>query len=160
MFRCPSIFCFCSLACVSMLSMGFLCGLHTFLRTAKLIRGVLLWSAVPNFATSDLFKTVSCCTGTLMVRVESVVFSIAAPCGMAYYIPCSCFLFLSVASVRRASCRSGLCRVRGSSIVDDGSLQVCFMSLLLLLASSNFFFFSSRTSASLSRSSSYHFVWY
>ena len=157
MFRCPSIFCFCSFACCSMLSMSFFWGLHTVLRAAKLLRWIFLWSALPNFATSDLFKTVSCCPGTLMVRVESVVFTSAASFGMASYKPCSCFLFLWVASVRRSCWRRGLCQVRGCSMVEDASLKVCAISLLLLLASSSFFFLAPRTSASLSRSSSCYF---
>ena len=121
------------------------------------MRGILFWSAVPNFATSDVFKTVSCCPGPLMMRVESVVFTRAALSGMASYMPCSCFLFLWAASDQRASWRRGLCRVRGCSMLEGGNLKVRCISLLSLLASSSFFLLASRTSASLSKSSSYHF---
>ena len=158
MFRCPSIFCFCSFACCSMFLMSFLWGLHTVLRAARLMRGIFLWSAVPNFDTSGLFKTVSCWPGTLMVRFKSVVFTRAASSGMASYMPCSCFLFLWAASVRQASWRRGLCRVRGCSMLEDGSLKVRGIWLLSLLASSSFFLLASLTSASLSKSSSYHFA--
>ena len=86
-----------------MLSMSFLWGLQTVLRAAKLKSGAFRCSAVPNLATSDLLSTVSCSPGTFMVRVESVVFTWAAPSGLASYMTCSCFLFLWAASVRRAS---------------------------------------------------------
>ena len=46
--------------------------------------------------------------------------------------------------------------MRGCSILEDGSLNVRDISLLSFLASSSFFLLASRTSASLSRSSSYH----
>ena len=156
MLRCPSIFCLCSFACCSMLSISFLWGLQTVLRAAKLMMGIFRWSAVPNLATSDLLSTVSCCPGTFMVRVVSVVFTRAAPSGMASYMPCSCFLFLWAASVRRASWRGGLCRASGCWMLVDGSVKIRGISLLSLLASSSFCLLASCTSASLSRSSSYH----
>ena len=74
--------------------MNFWWGLQKVLRAAKLIRGIFLWSVVPNFVTFDLFKTISCCPGTLMVRVESVVFTRAAPSGIASYMPSGYFYFL------------------------------------------------------------------
>ena len=155
MLRFPSIFCFCSFACCSMLSMSFFWGLQTVLRAAKLMRGIFRWSAVPNLATSDLLSMVSCCPGTFMVRVVSVVFTRAAPSGMASYMPCSCFLFPWAASVRRASWRRGLYRASGCWMLVDGSLMIRGISLLSLLASSSFCLLASWTFASLSRPSSY-----
>ena len=136
--------------------MSFLWGLQTVLRAAKLMRGIFRWSAVPNLATSDLLSTVSCCPGTFMVRVVLVVFTRAAPSGMASYMPCCCFLFLWAASFRRASRRRGLCRASGCWMLVDGSVKIRGISLLSLLASSSFCLLASCTSASLSRSSSYH----
>ena len=120
------------------------------------MRGIFRWSAVPNLATSDSLSIVSCCPVNFMVGVVSVFFTRAAPSGMASYMPCSCFLFLWAASVRRASWRRGLCRASGCWMLVDGSLMIRGISLLSLLASSSFCLLASCTSASLSRSSSYH----
>ena len=134
----------------------FFVGVADCFACGKLIRGIFRWSAVPNLATSDLLSTVSCCPGTFMVRVVSVVFTRAAPSGMASYMPCSCFLFLWAASVRRASWRRGLCLASGCWMLVDGSVKIRGISLLSLLASSSFCLLASCTSALLSRSSSYH----
>ena len=124
---------------------------------SKIDEGNFSLVCFPNLATSDLFKTVSYCSGTLIVRVQSVDFTRADASGMASYMSCSCFLFLWAASVQRASWRRGLCRVRGCSMLEDGSLKVRGFSLVSLLASSSFFLLASRTCASLFKSSLYHF---
>ena len=76
-----------SCACDSILLMNFAWWLRTVFLAAKLIRGMWRCSGVPNFATSDLFNTVSCWPGTLMVTVLSVVSTNATPSGIASYRP-------------------------------------------------------------------------
>ena len=94
-----------------------------------------------------------------MVTVESVVLTSDAPSGIASYMPWSCFLFREAARVLRANWSRGLYLASVSSNLADGSLIMRGTSPLSSLASCSFRRFAFWTSASLSRSSSYHLSW-
>ena len=117
----------------------------------KIFSGICRCSAVLKLATLDLFRTVSCWPGTLMVMVESLVLTSVAPPGMASYKPWSCFLFREVARFLRANWSRGLFLASGSSNLADWSLILGGTLLLSSLASCSFRRFVSWTSASISR---------
>ena len=89
----------------------------------------------------------------------SVVFTNAAPSGIASYRPWSCFLFREAARVLRASWRRALFLARGCSKLADGSFMIRGTSPLSCLASYSLRSLVALTSLSLSKSSSYHFSW-
>ena len=120
------------------------------------MRGMFLSSGVPNFATSDLWRTVSFCPGIFRVRVASVVFTNTVPSATASYSPCKFFSLRVVAMFFLANNSLGLVFANGSSNLDDSNLITRGMSPVSSFASFSFLAFASLTSLSLSRSDWYH----
>ena len=116
------------------------------------MRGIFLCSGVPNFATSDLWRTVSFFPGIFRVRVASVVSINTVPSVTASYSPCKFFLLRVVAMFFLANNSLGLVFANDSSNLDDSILITSGMSPVSSFACFSFLAFASLTSLSLSRS--------